>query len=74
VGTSTFLYGDRLGDVLSVSPYWLVLAHISNDGLVTVSLGQSRRGSGLHADTPISPVEKTLSILLNCKKVNTKYK
>ena len=55
---STFLYGDGLGDALSVSRYWLLLAHISNDGQVTVALGQSRKESGLHSHTPISRVVK----------------
>jgi len=67
VGNSTFLYGDGLGDALSVSRYWLVLAHISDNGQVTVALGQSRKESGLHSLTPISTVVKTLSILPNSK-------
>ena len=67
VGNSTFLYGDGLGDALSVSRYWLVLAHINNDGQVTVALGQSRKESGLHSHTPISTVVKTQSILPNNK-------
>ena len=52
----------------------VVLAHISDDGQVTVSLGHPEKESGLHADTPISIAEKTLVILLNGKEISTKYK
>jgi len=58
VGKSTSLYGDGLGDALSVSRYWLVLANISNNGQVTVALGLFRKDSGLHSHTPISTVVK----------------
>jgi len=68
VGNSTYLYGDGLGDALSVSRYWLALAHVSDNGQVTIALGQSRKESGLHSHTPISTVGITLSILPNSKK------
>ena len=73
VGNSTFLYGDGLGDALSVSLFWLVWANIGKHSKYKLHWDNPERNWGLHSHTPISTVVKTLSILPNSKKINTKY-